>query len=180
MRVIKLILHIVFYILIGLPLYLFWKIFNSFTAISEFLSLFPGYLGYFMRHSFYSLSLRSGKNPDIGFGTILQYDSIKLGHNVYVGQNCNIGKCSIGTRVKIGSNVHIVNKHTHGKDSAGNILPTDVKGLQRVHIGRNSWIGNNAVILADIGDNCVIGAGAVVVKPIPSDSRAVGNPATVK
>ena len=30
-----------------------------------------------------------------------------------------------------------------------------------------------------IGDRCVIGAGAVVVKDIPSDSLAVGNPARV-
>lgn len=30
-----------------------------------------------------------------------------------------------------------------------------------------------------IGDNCVIGAGSVVVKEIPSDSVAVGNPCRV-
>ena len=30
-----------------------------------------------------------------------------------------------------------------------------------------------------IGDRCVIGAGAVVVKDIPSDSHVVGNPARV-
>jgi serine acetyltransferase len=33
--------------------------------------------------------------------------------------------------------------------------------------------------MADIGDNCVIGAGSVVTRPVPHNSVAVGNPARV-
>jgi putative colanic acid biosynthesis acetyltransferase WcaB len=42
-------------------------------------------------------------------------------------------------------------------------------------------IGPNVCIIGDvtIGDNVVIGAGAVVVKSIPANSTAVGNPARV-
>ena len=40
--------------------------------------------------------------------------------------------------------------------------------FEQVRIGRNSWIGNSTVVMADIGDDCVIGAGSVVVKPIPA------------
>ena len=48
-------------------------------------------------------------------------------------------------------------------------------------IGRNVWIGENARICkgVTIGDNCVIGAGAVVTKDIPANCVAVGNPARV-
>jgi acetyltransferase-like isoleucine patch superfamily enzyme len=53
------------------------------------------------------------------------------------------------------------------------------KTFTRIRIGRNAWIGNSAVVMADVGDNGVIGAGSVVVKPIPADSVAVGNPAMV-
>lgn len=58
------------------------------------------------------------------------------------------------------------------------------KGLQYnmpVHIGKNCWIGANAVILPGItiGDNVVIGAGSVVTKDIPSNVVAVGNPCRV-
>ncbi|MBW2991790.1 hypothetical protein KY345_01050 [Candidatus Woesearchaeota archaeon] len=95
-----------------------------------------------------------------------------------MGQNCNIAKCTIDSGVKIGSGVHIVNKNTH-EISEGEILPTDVKKLKRIHIGDRSWIGNSSIILADVGDNCVIGAGSVVVKPIPSGCVAAGNPAKV-
>lgn len=50
-----------------------------------------------------------------------------------------------------------------------------------VSIGNNCWIGGSVTILpgVTIGDNVTIGAGSVVVKDIPSDSIAVGNPAKV-
>ena len=31
----------------------------------------------------------------------------------------------------------------------------------RVRIGRNSWVGNSAVVMADVGADCVVGAGSV-------------------
>ena len=58
------------------------------------------------------------------------------------------------------------------------------KGMQYnapVRIGNNCWIGAGAIILpgVTIGDNVVIGAGSVVTKDIPSDVVAVGNPCRV-
>lgn len=45
----------------------------------------------------------------------------------------------------------------------------------------NVWIGANVFVGpgVTIGDNAVIGGGAVVVKDIPADTVAVGNPAKV-
>lgn len=50
-----------------------------------------------------------------------------------------------------------------------------------VHIGENCWIGAGAVILpgVTVGDNTVIGAGSVVTKDIPANVVAVGNPCRV-
>lgn len=50
-----------------------------------------------------------------------------------------------------------------------------------VTIGNNVWIGGGVQILpgVTIGDNVTIGAGSVVVKDIPANSVAVGNPARV-
>lgn len=50
-----------------------------------------------------------------------------------------------------------------------------------VNIGNNCWFGANVVVCpgVTIGDNCVIGAGSVVVKDIPANSFAAGNPCKV-
>jgi acetyltransferase-like isoleucine patch superfamily enzyme len=52
---------------------------------------------------------------------------------------------------------------------------------EAVIIGSNVWIGDSAIICkgVTIGDNSIIGAGAVVVKNIPPDVIAAGNPAIV-
>jgi acetyltransferase-like isoleucine patch superfamily enzyme len=49
----------------------------------------------------------------------------------------------------------------------------------RVTIGRDSWVGDRAIVLADVGKHCVIGAGSVVTRPIPDYAIAVGAPARV-
>lgn len=50
-----------------------------------------------------------------------------------------------------------------------------------VTVGNNCWIGGGTTILpgVTIGNNCTIGAGSVVVKDIPDNSIAVGNPCRV-
>jgi serine acetyltransferase len=50
-----------------------------------------------------------------------------------------------------------------------------------VVIGNNVWIGDSAIVCkgVHIGDNSIIGAGAVVVKDIPANVIAAGNPAVI-
>ena len=50
-----------------------------------------------------------------------------------------------------------------------------------ITIGSDVWFGGAAIILpgVTIGDRAVIGAGSVVVKDLPSDVFAAGNPCRV-
>ena len=50
-----------------------------------------------------------------------------------------------------------------------------------ITIGDNVWLGGNVVVTpgVTIGENTVIGAGSVVVKDIPANVVAVGNPCRV-
>ena len=49
----------------------------------------------------------------------------------------------------------------------------------QVRIGRGSWIGSAAVVMADVGRDAVVAAGAVVTRPLPDATIAGGVPARV-
>jgi acetyltransferase-like isoleucine patch superfamily enzyme len=152
-----------------------------FTTCSELLSLVAGPPGILLRRGFYLMTLQAfADNVSIGFGTTLAHRQVRIGQGVYIGNRCTLGMVTIEEHATIGSNVDILSgrRQHHFRDPD---RPIQEQGgtLTRVRIGRNSWIGNSAVIMADIGVDCVIGAGAVVVNPIPGRSVAAGNPARI-
>ena len=107
--------------------------------------------------------------------------NIEIGENFYANVNCVILD---EAKVEFGDNVFIA--PGCGFYTAGH--PFDVaqrnRGLEYarpISIGNNVWIGAQVCVLpgVTIGDNCVIGAGSVVNRNIPSGSLAVGNPCRV-
>lgn len=96
-------------------------------------------------------------------------------------------KVTIGNDVNFGPNVTIVTPvHPMIAEERNAMINEDgeVKRLcyaRPVNIGSNIWFGANVVVCGGvtIGDNCVIGAGSVVVKDIPANSFAAGNPCRV-
>jgi maltose O-acetyltransferase len=48
-------------------------------------------------------------------------------------------------------------------------------------VGDNVWLGGGVIVCpgVSIGENTVVGAGAVVTKDLPANMVAVGNPARV-
>ena len=109
------------------------------------------------------------------------------GYNIFVGENFYMNHNGVildAAKVEFGDNVFIA--PNCGFYTAGH--PIDVeqrnKGLEYakpIKVGDNVWIGGNVVVLpgVTIGNNCVIGAGSIVVKNIPDNSIAVGNPCKV-
>lgn len=88
--------------------------------------------------------------------------------------------------VTIGSNVDInsyfkIYTHDWGCYVFRNKYDDFVNASGAVYIGSNIYFGTNVTILkgVSIGDNCIIGAGSVVSRSIPSNSVAVGNPCKV-
>lgn len=121
-----------------------------------------------------SFTIESPFHCDYGY-------NIELGENFYMNVNCVILD---EAKVRFGDNVFIAPNCAFY--TAGH--PLDVerrnKGLEYarpITVGDNVWIGGNVVVLpgVTIGDNCVIGAGSVVVRDIPADSLAAGNPCKV-
>lgn len=151
-----------------------------FVAHAELLSLLPGKTGCFLRNAYYRFTLRRCSiDSQICFGTYFSNCSkAEIGTNVYIGTRCLIGIATIGDGVLIADHVQILS----GAHQHASMDPTSaarVSEFSPVRIGRETWIGAGAIIMADVGERCVIGAGSVVTRPIPDLSVAVGNPAKV-
>ena len=155
---------------------------SLFNLGAEALSLAPGKPGVFLRRSFYRMTLdRCATDCHIGFGTTFSHPDAEVHPGVMVGSRCTVGKVVLERDATVGSNVDILSgRHQHHFGRTDVPIQDQGGRFRRVTIGRNSWVGNSTVIMADVGSDCVVGAGSVVVKPIPPRSVAAGNPAVVK
>jgi len=90
----------------------------------------------------------------------------------------DVSTVTIGDDVQIGPNVQLLTP-THPV-SAG---PRREKweAARPIMIGDNVWLGGGVIVGpgVTIGENTVVGAGAVVVRDLPANVVAVGNPARV-
>ena len=154
---------------------------KAFPGWSQGLSLLPGLLGVYLRRAFYRLVLpRCGADSCISFGVIFSHPTAEVGSTVYVGPYCCLGDVTLEDDVLIGSHASITNGTAqHGIERLDIPVREQPGSFPRVTIGRDSWIGERSVVMADVGKHCVIGAGSVVTKPIPDYAIAVGVPARV-
>jgi len=148
---------------------------------SQMLSLVPGVIGQYLRQAFLARVLaHCAPTAVVSFGTIFSKTGARLDDRTYVGPNCVLGLVHIERDVLIGSGVQVTSgRQTHGTADVGKPIREQEGQPTLVRIGAGSWIGSAAVIMADVGANSIVGAGAVVTKPIPDSVIAAGVPATV-
>lgn len=148
---------------------------------AQLLSVVPGRVGTVVRRAFYRVALdRCPRECSIGFGTIMVTPRISLGDGTYIGVYCNVSHCTIGRDTLLGSYVNIIaGKQMHFYDRLDIPIRHQGGSISPVSIGKDVWIGNGALVMADVGDHSVVAAGAVVVRPVPAFSIVGGNPARV-
>jgi virginiamycin A acetyltransferase len=158
-----------------------WKRDVLFTGQAEFLSLFPAKLGRYLRNAYYYYTLR--KCPlDCCFmmGVTFTHSETEVGSRVYVGAYSILGMVNIGDDTMISDHVYVLSgRNQHGTSNPDVPFQEQPQTFSTVSIGVNSWIGANAVVMANVGRNCVIGAASVVARDIPDYSVALGAPARV-
>ena len=140
-----------------------------------------------------TINAREGTHVTIDNGVILcervyldtqcEGGYIEIGASAYLGTGTTIHGhrgLEIGDHALIAQNVTIT-PYSHIFDNPKANIISQGGHMKKVVIGRDSYIGMGVCVMysGDIGEGSVIGAGSVVVKPIPKYSVAVGCPAKV-
>ena len=124
----------------------------------------------------------TGKDVDPSFSLFPQFytdfgKNITLGKNVFINAGCKFqdqGGIRIDDGALIGHGVVLATlNHDLSPEKRQQLHPGPI------HIGKNVWIGANAVVCAGVtvGDNAVVAAGAVVVKDVAPNTVVGGVPA---
>ena len=175
-------------LIIVIPFYVFYKLESlairteqPFCGMSQLFSLIPGLPGEYLRREFYKLTLRSCSDDCcISFGTIFSHPTAEIGRGVYIGTHCTIGTVSLGENVLLGSNVDITSgKQQHAFTDLKLAIKEQGRKFTRISIGQDTWVGNGAIIMANLGKKCVVAAGSVVVEEFADFAVMAGNPARV-
>ena len=104
-------------------------------------------------------------------------DSTKIGDGVVICSNAFIScDVTIGNNAYIQPNALVGHNTTIGNNS---VISPSVNIAGGCQIGFNTYIGMNASVKEEtnIGDNTIIGMASVVIRDIPSEMIALGNPA---
>lgn len=117
-------------------------------------------------------SFANGQNITLG-------DRCRIGANCYLWAGPGVGRIILKEDVMLGPQVMM--SASNYRFNEGSPVTEQAMKEADIVIGRDVWIAYGAVILAgaEVGDGCVIGAGAVVRGKIEPFSILAGNPATV-
>ncbi len=151
-------------------IFLFW---------GHIFALLPGLPGVFLRRAYYCMTLdRCSTNCYISFGSIFTHRSSIVEDHVYLGAYAIIGSAFLGKNSLIGSRVSILSGASlHARSEDGGWESFDPNRMIQVKLGPKVWVGEGALIMADIGEGSMVGAGTVITSKIKANIMVAGNPA---
>lgn len=143
-----------------------YKVGFPYKDIAITISAIHGTVGYEVRYSFYRNTLKAcGDKLKVHYGAYIVYPDVQIGYRCSIEENSVVSLCTIGDDVIIAANVSIMSGgHHHETDNLNIKFHDSNLPLKRVIIGNNIWIGTHSVIMADLADGCILGAGSVLNK----------------
>jgi len=150
-------------------IFLFW---------AHVFSVFPGLPGVFLRRAYYRLTLdRCASNFYVGFGALFTHRHTLVEQNAYIGAYALVGSTHLGEGCLIGSRASLLSGTAlHELDDQGHWGPCDKTRLRQIKIGDYAWIGEGAIVMANIGAGTMVAAGAVVEQDARAGILVAGNP----
>jgi maltose O-acetyltransferase len=109
-----------------------------------------------------------GRQIHIGARTFVNFGAVML----------DVAAITIGDDVQVGPNVQFLTA-THPVEAEDRRAKWE--SARPIHVRNNVWLGGGVILLpgVTVGQNTVVGAGAVVTRELPANVVAVGNPARV-
>lgn len=114
---------------------------------------------------------------------------VEIQKNAFIGKNCKISSHSficegvhIEDNVFVGHNVTFINdKHPRATNLDGSMQSDADWKVVETFVRKGASIGSSSTIMCGvtIGENSIVGAGAVVTKDVPPNSIVAGVPAKV-
>ena len=112
---------------------------------------------------------------------------VEIQKNAFIGKNCKISShtfiCEgvhIEDNVFVGHNVTFINdKHPRATNEDGSMQTESDWKVEETFVKKGASIGSSSTIMCGItiGENSIVGAGAVVTKDVPPNSIVAGVPA---
>jgi virginiamycin A acetyltransferase len=139
----------------------------------------PGRPGVWLLRAYYWWTLEScSLRVFVGYGAYFAHRSARVADHVYIGAYAVIGSVDLGSWALIGTRVSVLSGgHLHAMDAHGRWLPSDLSRLQRTVVGEHAWIGEGAIVMANVGRGAMVAAGSVVSAPVAESVMVGGNPA---